>query len=94
MIPGLESNIEDNITQWNYCCGNGVSSVFRKVHPDISYRIGMSRLRLEQDQEHEQLLLGCPHCKDQLTEVKVKSGLQTEPVHLIEVMARAMGIER
>lgn len=93
-IPGIEYEIEDNVTQWNFCCGNGVSTAFRKIHPDISYRIGMSRLRLAQDQDCEQLLLACPHCKDQLIEVKVKSGLQTEPVHIIEAVAKTMGIER
>ena len=91
-IPGLEFTDEDPVSQWYNCCGNGIAS-FKEVHPDISYRIGMNRLRKAADLGAESIILGCPHCKDQLSEVKMKSGIDVEPIHLLEIVAKSMGLE-
>ncbi len=91
-LPGVSFKNESAVTQWNYCCGNGTAS-FKKIHPDIAYKIGQTRLRRAADLETDTLILACPHCKDHLTEVQVKSGIDVAPVHLLELMAEAMGIE-
>lgn len=93
MIPGVKFADEDPVTQWAYCCGNGTAS-FKKVHPEVSYKIGQKRLRSAADCSAETLIVACPHCKDQLTEVKTKSGINVEPKHLLEVMAESLGIEK
>lgn len=91
-LPGVSFKNESAVTQWNYCCGNGTAS-FKKIHPDIAYKIGQTRLRRAADLDTDTLILACPHCKDHLTEVQVKSGIDVAPVHLLELMAEAMGIE-
>jgi Fe-S oxidoreductase len=91
-IPGLEYTDEDPVSQWYNCCGNGIAS-FKELHPELSYRIGTSRLRKAADLGVQYLLLGCPHCKDQLSEVQTKSKINVEPIHLLEIVAKAMGLE-
>ncbi len=44
-------------------------------------------------QRVDTILVACPHCKDQFTDVKAKAGLPVEPVHVLELVAKAMGIE-
>ena len=78
--------------QWRYCCGNG-NGPYRKLHEDIAYRIGQKRLRAAADLGVDTVLVACPHCKDQFTEVKTKSGIRVEPVHVLEVLAKSMGID-
>jgi len=41
-IPGLTFKDESPVTQWSYCCGNGMAS-FKQLHPDIAYRIGQTK---------------------------------------------------
>ena len=91
-IPGLTYVDEDPVSQWYNCCGNGIAS-FKELHPELSYRIGTDRLRRAADLGVEYLLLGCPHCKDQLSEVQTKSRINIEPIHLLEIVAKAMGLE-
>lgn len=91
-IPGVEFINESPVTQWNYCCGNGTAT-FKRVHPDLAYRIGQTRLRRAADLQTDTLILACPHCKDHLTETQVKSGIDVKPIHLLEIMAEAMGID-
>ncbi len=90
-LPGITFRNESAVSQWNYCCGNGTAS-FKKIHPDIAYKIGQTRLRRAADLETDTLILACPHCKDHLTEAQVKSGINVTPTHLLELMAKAMGI--
>jgi Fe-S oxidoreductase len=92
-LPGAEAEIEDAVIQWKYCCGNGVSTAFRKALPDAAYRVSTTRLRRANDVGAEVLLVACPHCKDMFTEAKVKSGINIEPIHILEAVAEAMGIE-
>ena len=92
-LPGTHAEIEDPVLQWKYCCGNGVSSAFRKALPDVSYKIGVRRLKHANDVGAEVLLVACPHCKDMFAETKTKSGINIEPVHILEVVAYCMGIE-
>lgn len=90
-LPGVNFRDESPVTQWNYCCGNGTAS-FKKIHPDIAYKIGQTRLRRAADLRTGTLLVACPHCKDHLTETQAKSGIDVTPVHLVELVAKAMGI--
>ena len=92
-LPGTHAEIDDPVLQWKYCCGNGVSSAFRKALPDVSYKIGVRRLKHANDVGAEVLLVACPHCKDMFAETKTKSGINIEPVHILEVVAYCMGIE-
>jgi Fe-S oxidoreductase len=92
LVPGAEIVDVEPGNQWRYCCGNG-NGPFRKLHEDIAYRIGQKRLRAAADLGVDTILVACPHCKDQFTDVKAKSGIQVEPVHVLEVVAKAMGIE-
>ena len=92
-LPGTHADVEKPILQWKYCCGNGVSGAFRKALPDVAYKIGVRRLRHANDVGAEVLLLACPHCKDMFAETKTKSGINIEPVHILEVVAYCMGIE-
>ncbi len=92
MVPGAEIIDVPPTNQWSYCCGNG-NGPYRKLHPDLSYRIGQKRLRAAADLGVDTLLVSCPHCKDQFTDVKAKSGLPVEPVHVVELLAKSMGIE-
>lgn len=89
-IPGIEFADEDPVTQWSYCCGNGVSS-FKQLHPDVSYKVGQRRLRGAAEQA-ETLILACPHCKDQFAGVKAKSGIGIELNHILELVAAGMGL--
>lgn len=91
-LPGVEFVDVDPVTQWSYCCGNGNAS-YRDVHPDTSYRIGVNRLRQAADLGVQQLVVGCPRCKDQFTDVKTRSGVAIEPTHILEHVARAMGLD-
>jgi Fe-S oxidoreductase len=92
MIPGLDFVDVMPTSQWRYCCGNG-NGPFKKLHPDLAYAIGMKRMRAAADTGASTLLVACPHCKDQFTEVKTKSGIQVEPVHVLEVLAQSLEIE-
>ncbi len=92
MIPGAEIVDVEPGNQWRYCCGNG-NGPFRKLHEDIAYRIGQKRLRAAADLGVDTILVACPHCKDQFTDVKTKAGLPVEPVHVLELLAKSMGIE-
>jgi heterodisulfide reductase subunit D len=91
-IPGVRFVDVDPVTQWSYCCGKG-GATYQAVHPDTSYRIGAKRLRAAADLGVQHLIVGCPHCKDQLTAVYARSGIQVEPVHILEPLARAMGLQ-
>ncbi len=91
-IPGVELVDVDPVTQWSYCCGNGNAS-YRQIHPETSYRIGANRLRQAADLGVEQLIVACPRCKDQFTDVKARSGSPIEPTHILELLARAMGLD-
>lgn len=90
-IPGVKFVDEGNVSQWYYCCGNGLAS-FRKIHPDIAYRIGQSRLRRAADLDVGTLIVACPHCLDQFTDVKAKSRLPIEVKHILELVAGALDI--
>ncbi len=92
MVPGAEIVDVMPGNQWRYCCGNG-NGPYRKLHPDIAYRIGQKRLRAAADLGADTILVACPHCKDQFTDVKAKAGLPVEPVHVLEVVAKSMGID-
>ena len=92
MIPGAEIVDVEPGSQWRYCCGNG-NGPYRKLHEDVAYRIGQKRLRAAADLGADTILVACPHCKDQFTDVKAKAGLPVEPVHVLEVLAKSMGIE-
>ena len=69
------------------------TGAFRKALPDVSYKIGVRRLKHANDVGAEVLLVACPHCKDMFAETKTKSGINIEPVHILEVVAYCMGIE-
>ena len=92
MVPGAEIIDVEPGNQWRYCCGNG-NGPYRKLHEDIAYRIGQKRLRAAADLGVDTILVACPHCKDQFTDVKAKAGLPVEPVHVLEILAKSMGIE-
>ncbi|HET6475246.1 MAG TPA: (Fe-S)-binding protein [Thermoleophilia bacterium] len=92
MIPGAEIIDVPPGNQWRYCCGNG-NGPYRKLHEDVAYRIGQKRLRAAADLGADTILVACPHCKDQFTDVKAKAGLPVEPVHVFEILAKAMGID-
>lgn len=89
-IPGITFNDESPVTQWAYCCGHGTSS-FKKIHPDKAYQIGKSRIQKAADMA-DTLLVACPHCKDHLTETSSKSGIDVSPTHVVELVAKSMGI--
>ena len=92
MVPGAEIIDVPPGNQWRYCCGNG-NGPYRKLHGDIAYRIGQKRLRAAADLGADTILVACPHCKDQFTDVKAKAGLPVEPVHVLELLAKSMGID-
>ncbi len=92
MIPGAEIIDVQPGNQWRYCCGNG-NGPYRKLHEDVAYRIGQKRLRAAADLGADTILVACPHCKDQFADVKAKAGLPVEPVHVLEVLAKSMGID-
>ena len=93
-IPGIEFIDEDHVTQWYYCCGNGCSEVrsFKTLHEDLSYRIGLKRLRRALDLGATTLALACPHCNEQFSEVKVKANLNIEIVDIFEMLADSLGL--
>jgi len=93
-IPGIEFVDEDHVSQWYYCCGNGASEVrsFKTLHEDLSYRIGLKRLRRALDLEVTTLALTCPHCNEQFSEVKVKSNLNIEILDIFEILADSLGL--
>ena len=90
-LPGVEFIDVTPVDQWSYCCGKGSAS-FKTLHPDMSYKIGAKRLQAAADLGVQQLVLACPHCMDQLTEVRARSGVPIEPVHILTLVAQAMGL--
>lgn len=90
-VPGITFRDESPVAQWSYCCGNGTAT-FKKVHPNKAYSIGKNRIQRAVDLQTSTLLVACPHCKDHLTETQAKSGVDVTPTHVVELMARAMGI--
>ena len=90
-LPGVEFVDVSPVAQWSYCCGKGSAS-FKALHPDTSYRIGSKRLQDAADVGVERLVVACPHCEDQLTDVRARSGAVVEPVHLLALVAQAMGL--
>lgn len=91
-LPGIDFSADDHITQWDYCCGNGLAS-FKRLNPDIAYKIGLTRFSMAEEVGADKLILACPHCLDQFTEVKTKSGNAIEPIHILELIAEAMEID-
>ncbi|WP_176761340.1 (Fe-S)-binding protein [Desulforhopalus singaporensis] len=91
-IAGIKFDADDRVTQWDYCCGNGLNS-FKRLLPDVSYKVGLKRLSLAEELEVEQLIVACPHCLDQFTEVQTKSGSSIQPVHILDLVIKAAGIE-
>jgi heterodisulfide reductase subunit D len=91
-VPGMDFLDVDAASQWKYCCGNG-NGPFKKMHPDLASAVGRKRLREAADLGASTLAVACPHCKDQLTEIKTKSGIQVEPVHVLEILAQSLGVE-
>lgn len=91
-LPDVNCVADSHVSQWDYCCGNGLNS-FKRLLPDVSYKVGIKRLSLAEEVEAEHLILACPHCLDQFTEVQTKSGSGIQPVHLLELVAKAMGLE-
>lgn len=92
LIPGMEFVDVDAASQWKYCCGNG-NGPHKRMHPQIASAIGRKRLREAADLGVNTLAVACPHCKDYLTEVKTKSGIPVEPVHVLEILAQSLGVE-
>jgi Fe-S oxidoreductase len=90
-LPGIKFTADDHIQQWDYCCGNGINS-FKRLNPDVSYKIGLRRFSLAEEVGAEKMIVACPHCLDQFTEVQTKSGSSIEPVHILELIAQSMGI--
>jgi Fe-S oxidoreductase len=90
-LPGVEFVDVSPVAQWSYCCGKGSAS-FKALHPDTSYRIGTKRLQAAADIGVERLVVACPHCEDQLTDVRARSGAVVEPVHVLALVAQAMGL--
>lgn len=90
-LPGVEFVDVSPVAQWSYCCGKGNAS-FKTLHPDTSYRIGTKRLQAAADIGVERLIVACPHCEDQLTDVQARSGAPVSPVHLLTLVAEAMGV--
>jgi Fe-S oxidoreductase len=91
-LPGVEFVDVNPVAQWSYCCGKGNAS-FKALHPDKAYKIGSQRLAAATDLGVDQLVLACPHCKDQLTDVGARSGIPVEPVHLLTLIAGALGLD-
>jgi Fe-S oxidoreductase len=91
-LPGIKCVADSHVSQWDYCCGNGLNS-FKRLLPDVSYKVGMKRLSQAEEVEAEHLILACPHCLDQFTEVQTKSGSTIQPVHLLDLIVTAMGLE-
>ncbi|MDT8421877.1 MAG: (Fe-S)-binding protein [Desulfuromonadales bacterium] len=91
-ISGISFQADDHVTQWDYCCGNGLNS-FKRLLPDVSYKVGLKRLSLAEEVEAEKLIVACPHCLDQFTEVQTKSGSSIEPVHILDLVMQAAGID-
>lgn len=90
-LPGVEFVDVSPVAQWSYCCGKGSAS-FKTLHPDTSYRIGTKRLQSAADIGVERLVVACPHCEDQLTDVRARSGAPVQPVHVLTLVAQAMGL--
>ena len=91
-LPGITFKVDSHVTQWDYCCGNGVNS-FKRLLPDVSYKIGLKRFSQAEELGIEKLIVACPHCMDQLTEVQQKSGGSVEPVHVLDLIMQSMGLE-
>lgn len=91
-LPGIEFIDVSPVDQWAFCCGKGNSS-FKVLHPDVSYKIGAKRLQAAADLGAQQLVLACPHCKDQLTDVGARAGVPIESVHILTLVAKAMGLD-
>lgn len=90
-LPGVKFLDVSPVAQWSYCCGKGTAS-FKAIHPDTSYRIGAKRLQAAADIGAERLVVACPHCEDQLTDVQSRSGAPVAPVHVLALVAQAMGL--
>jgi Fe-S oxidoreductase len=95
IIPGLQFIDEDHVTQWYYCCGNGASEVssFKIIHENISYQIGLRRLRRIAELGVDTLVVACPHCNQQFSEVKLKAKIDIEIRDISEILAESLDIK-
>ncbi|MEM1515728.1 MAG: (Fe-S)-binding protein [Thermoproteota archaeon] len=94
-IPGLEFIDEDHVTQWYYCCGSGASEVktFKLLHEDLAYRIGLKRLRRALETGAKTIAVTCPHCNEQLNEVRLKANIDVEIVDIFELLCESLEIK-
>jgi Fe-S oxidoreductase len=89
-IPGITYIEEHKVLQWRYCCGFG-NYIFKNINQDVSLKIGRTRVENAIDLGADALVVACPHCMDQFTEVTKTFNLNIQILHLSELILKAMG---
>jgi len=89
-IPGITYIDEHQVLQWRYCCGFG-NYIFKNANSTTSLKIGRTRVENALDLGADALVVACPHCMDQFTEVTKTFNLNIQILHLTELILKAMG---
>lgn len=90
LIPGITYIEEHKVLQWRYCCGFG-NYIFKNINQNTSLKIGRTRVENAIDLDADALVVACPHCMDQFTEVTRTFNLNIQILHLTELILKAMG---
>ena len=90
-IPGLTFKDVDHVTQWSYCSGAGAG--FAIERPEIAADIARRRVEKAAELEIDTLVSACVWSERPLAEQGGRRERPIEVVDLMELVARAAGLE-
>ena len=90
-IPGLTFKDVDHVTQWSYCSGAGAGLGIER--PDLTAEISRRRVQRAADLEVDMLVSACVWSERPLSQQGGERSDPIEVVDLMELVARAAGVQ-
>jgi heterodisulfide reductase subunit D len=90
-IPGLTFKDVDHVTQWSYCSGAGAGLGIER--PDLTAEISRRRVQRAADLEVDMLVSACVWSERPLSQQGGEHSDPIEVVDLMELVARAAGVQ-
>jgi heterodisulfide reductase subunit D len=90
-IPGLTFKDVDHVTQWSYCSGAGAGLGIER--PDLTAEISRRRVERAADLEVDMLVSACVWSERPLSQQGGVRSVPIEVVDLMELVARAAGVQ-